>query len=313
MALSVKEMIDELGTALKNEKLVTRKTDSNNIIASGLQSTREALIVLAKYKLISTTDFNELYAAFTSESNDIKEFPYGEWPKIEKSFVRNIRIAEDILRVLSSLNLLDETDTVNVSIPENYSSFNSLADIFKTLHRAIAEPLIASKYNITPRINSVSNGSYVFNIAYVAATAAVPAAGYFLKCVGDLIKSGLEARKLKLEGDKLIEEIKQLSTHNKAIDMNAINEAQIAKCKGNIAALAQKFVEEHYDNKEQENVERVKHSINLISDELLSKGILFLPPVTGDHKNKAEELPTVEQQMLIADIHPLLKNENKPH
>ena len=215
------------------------------------------------------------------------------------AYITHIEIIKTVLtELVVAFNLFepDENEnSVNITLPDTINDFNKLSKVASEINFAISQPLAISDFNCEASIKGVENGTITINVGFNIQDAAG-----VVVFISSIIGVALRYRKLKLEGDLLVENIREKKKKNDSISSEAIEEVNKAELKEMIEEEAKILFDKYYKTKVEERQQQLPnliHSINTLSA-LFSEGIMITPSINAD-KETVNQFPTASEIQLL--------------
>ncbi|MBU1064675.1 hypothetical protein KJ762_02505 [bacterium] len=184
-----------------------------------------------------------------------------------------LKIVNALNESLSQITGATRENSISIKLP-NVNDFEDLAKTSNTFHTILSQTIINDEIKGQIKIDSVENGSIWLDIYLGSATA--------LSLVGGLAWSGAVVYKKIQEGRIIEEHVKSLKIKNESL--KEIKDAQKKAIDLMIEAEANQLYSENFktdDNHEQ--IERLKHSIKLLAEQI-DKGAEVHPALNTPEK-----------------------------
>lgn len=205
-----------------------------------------------------------------SNSDDQAKINFSQHSAVDNPLKQIIFRLNFIKELAESSKLFGSEDVILIKIPE-ISSFDNLSKYANDFKKAIEIPIIDSNTSGEVKILSAEEGSIILFVS-VGTLGAITLVGKICWSAAVIKKKRSEAKIFELHA-------KTLELKNDALE-NLID-AQKQQLKNILNAEAQQIANSTYDLKDPETLERLKLSINTISD-LIDKGVQILPVSNND-------------------------------
>ncbi|UXX79004.1 hypothetical protein N7E81_16745 [Reichenbachiella carrageenanivorans] len=232
---------------------------------SGIKVTKEAIRILHQNELF-TEQVDPLWSDFfVSKTTDQTEIDGNQRRLVETNY-NYLKIAIEALHKTLSEVFLDEFEnSVRIKLPPT-NDFSELSKISNELNKSISIPISHKNIDGNTSIKSVENGSIWF-VVVVASPLAVG-------LVGGIAWASAVIHKKKQEGKIFEEHVKSLELANEQKEV--FLDAQKKQLELLIETESKALNDEYYKESNNEDLERLKHSIVTISS-LINKGLEIHP------------------------------------
>lgn len=259
----IQRILENSVSKLDFEVTETNKAENNIPIVNllGLNQYRAALNEIEKTSLIANeierlrqtpiyTSFRDTIILRRTEADKIIEI---------KEQIRII--ANGILESLRSIAVPHLENSIVIKLPNDISDFDNLSKVSSELQTILSQSIINKHINGEIKIQSVENGSIWIEV-YVGTAAA-------LTLVASLTWSAMVIYKKLQEGKIFHQYAEGLKIKNE--NLKEMQIAQKTQLDLLIEAEATNLMNEHFENVEPEQLERLKYSVRMLS-ELIDKG-----------------------------------------
>ncbi len=232
-----------------------------------------------------------------SSSNDSAQIASAQKVELEQ-LLKSLQIKLEVLKsIVEETSFANQEDLLFIKLPE-LNSFDDLAKTANELKKGIELPILQEDIKGKVEILSADHGSVVLYVALGTVLA--------VKLVAGICWAAAVIRKKSAEADIFIQHAKTLELKNDAL--SSIVSAQEQQIKNVLEAEAMAIANKHYSHNDPETIERLKLSINTIS-ELIDKGAKILPMAQNDDIQKA--FPDYHRLNLIeSTIKQISENKN---
>lgn len=201
-----------------------------------------------------------------------------------------VKLTNALHNTISEISGESNIDSISIKLPP-INDFEDLAKVSSELHKILTQAIVNDEINGQVRIDSVENGSIWLDI-YLGSAAAV-------SLVGSLSWAAAVIYKKVQEGKIFEEHAKSLSIKNDSLQ--EIQKKQKEALAIMIDAEARNLYDENFSGNNNEQIERLKNSIKLLSN-LIEKGAEVHPALNQPEKvknlfPKMNQLQTVESKI----------------
>ncbi|TVZ47444.1 hypothetical protein [Olleya sp. Hel_I_94] len=186
---------------------------------------------------------------------------------------------DNLIRLVGSLNTSFKEiggevneNSISIKLPE-VTDFEDLSKFSSDFHKILNQAIVNDEINGQVRIDSVENGSIWLDV-YLGSTAAVT-------LIGSLTWSAAVIYKKIKEGQLIEQHVKSLKIKNDSL--KEIQEKQKQALDLMIEAEAQSLYNESFDGDNNEQIERLKLSVKMLSN-LIEKGAEIHPALNQPEK-----------------------------
>lgn len=264
----------------------------NNLVSvfSELNQFRDSLNKLETTGLfIKEIDILRKSGIYTT-AQDFVNINAGEGRQLKKQIEDILRIIESVKDSIAQIGGESESDSISIKLPD-LTDFKDLSDISRDFHKILSQTIINDQINGQVRIDNVENGSIWIDV-YLGTAAAV-------SLVGGLAWAASVIYKKINEGRIIEEHVRSLKIKNDSL--KEIQEKQKEALDLMIEAEAKNLHSENYEGEDNEQIERLKLSIKMLSN-LIDKGAEIHPALNQPEsvKNlfpKRNELELIESRI----------------
>jgi hypothetical protein len=275
---------------LKFDTIPAQQNQPVLIQASNLITFRNNLISFEKSNLFNK-EIDELKnsALFTTKNDDIK-IQHQEGSKLQLKFENFKLLFTSFQNLLNDLIGETRSNVISVKLPK-LNDLEGLANAANIFHKIFSQAIINDKINGEIKIDNVENGSIWLDI-FLGTTAAVT-------LIGNIVWSAAVIYKKIQEGRMFAEHVNSLKIKNESLE--DIRVAQQITIDLMIESEAKHIFSENFGGDDNEQIERLKNSIKLLSDQI-DKGAEIHPALSApeDVKNlfpKTENFLSLESKI----------------
>ena len=294
----------DIAEALDNMKFTREREDANSngrvqYVIKNLNRLRKAVLLVRDipylgpqmHTVVEHPLFKSPQDEYTLSTTEYLEF---------KTLIEKLKNKLQVLKeIVETDGLSDLHDMLSIRIPA-LNTFDELSKVADELKKSIELPLIDSRVESNVKIVGADRGSIIFYVSLGAAAA--------VKLIGVICWSAAVIRRERAEARILEEHAKTLQLKNESL--RDLIEAQREQLRNITQGEAERIVRTHYDQNDPEAVERLKLSINSIS-ELIDRGVTILP--NGNDRETLKSFPDYSQLSLIeSTIKQLKKSAETP-
>lgn len=261
------EYYNEINEALPTLSFNTKYLSNNetyNYEATDLKKLRRSINIIEHIPYIQS-EIDEIKKSwlFTS-SSDTAKLTFSQNNAVENP-LKSITFKLDFIQQLAqSSKMFGNKDVLLIKIPE-INSFDNLSKYATDFKKAIEIPIVDSNSGDV-KILSADEGSIIFYVSV--------GTGVAMTLIGRICWAAAVMKRKRAEANIFEQHAKTLELKNDAL--KSLVDAQKIQLKNILDAEAQQIANNTYDNKDPETIERLKLSINTVS-ELIDKGVQILP------------------------------------
>lgn len=249
---------------------------------SKLTNFRNAVLNIETSGLLKSEIKKIMSGPIFSTAKDSLDINFGEGRQLKNEVDQLTTLSNSLLTSFNELGGITDPNSLNIKLPE-ISDFEDLSQASKTFHTILSQSIIDEEIGGQVKITSVENGSIWLEV-FVGTSAAV-------SLVGGLAWAAAVVFKKIQEGRIIEEHVKSLKIKNESLkEIQTKQKEQLTQL---VEAEAENLVNEIFSENKNEKIERMKHSIKLLS-ELLENG--------------AEVHPALNQPESVKNLFPDLKN-----
>lgn len=267
----------------------TTKYDNSNqdspYLAIGLSDFRRALNNIEEIPYISEEINQFKNSEIFKSSRDEVRLTSSEDTHLKGASSRLKIKLNTFLEIAEQSKLFGSPDTLYIKIPE-IGSFDDLSKYANDLKKAIELPITDEAINGKVEILSAEEGSIIFFIS-VGTIAAI-------KLVAGICWAAAVIKKKRAEAKIFEQHTKTLELKNEAISLFV--DAQKTQLNNILQAEANAIASKHYKHNDPETIERLKLSINTVSD-LIDRGVKILP--VNEDQDIQKQFPDYSKLNLI--------------
>lgn len=264
---------------------------------TGIKETKEAIRVLHNNELFPEQVKTLWSNFFVSQTADETEINSDERRMLDTNY-GYLKIAIDALyKTVSDVFLSEFEKSVRIKFPPT-NDFSDLSKVASELNKSISIPISHKNVDGKTTIKSVENGSIWFVIALASPIA--------VGLVGGIAWASAVIHKKRQEGKIFEEHVRSLELANE--QKEAFLEAQKKQLELLIQTEANTLSNEYYKDTNPEDLERLKHSIVIVSD-LINKGLEIHPSLNTPEK-VSNLFPDFRNLNLIESRTKLLNEDN---
>jgi hypothetical protein len=228
-------------------------------------------------------------AIFTT-AKDSLSLNLNEGRQLKNQVDEIVKLVTALSTTISEIGGEVNPDSVSIKLPP-VNDFDDLSKVSADFHKIINQAIVNDQINGQVRIDNVENGSIWLDV-YLGSTAAV-------SLVGGLAWAAAVIYKKIQEGKLITEHVKSLKIKNESL--KEIQEKQKDALSLMIDAEAKNLYNENFDGDNNEQIERLKNSIRLLSN-LIEQGAEVHPALNQPEnvKNlfpKMNQLQSVESKI----------------
>jgi hypothetical protein len=164
----------------------------------------------------------------------------------------------------------ENPNSINIKLPSNVTTLDDLSQVSRELHLAISQVIFNEEINGEEKITGVENGSIWVNIFLRTSAAAT--------LIASISWSAIVLLKKKRELDLFSKQVQayglQVANNESLLEMNK-KQIDIV-----VEAEAEYILSEHFKNSPEDNIERIKNSIRIVS-KMIDNGAEIHPSITS--------------------------------
>lgn len=264
----------------------------NNIISkfSHLIQFRNSINLIDECKLFSNEISLLRKSPIFSTAKDSLEINYSEGRDLKIQTDEIIKLVDAINQTIADISIRTSDDSISIKLPP-INDFEDLAKVSSEFNKILNQAIVNDDINGQVKIESVENGSIWIDV-YLGSAAAVALIGGLSWAAAVVFK--------KFQEGKIIEEhVKSLGIKNESIKEIQIKQKDALDLL--IDAEANNLYNENFTGENNEQIERLKNSIKLLS-QLIDKGAEIHPALNQPEnvKNlfpKMELIKTIESKI----------------
>jgi hypothetical protein len=247
----------------------------------GCVSIREAIVTAERFGLFKGVTENLRDSSLFERNTDKIRVRATEATEIDSLATQLEDLLGGLKDALEIVLPKEDSSSINIKLPP-VNDFDDLSRYSRDLHLAFTQVLYLDEVNGNVKIESVQNGSIWLNVVVEGATA--------LALIGSLIWASAVIYKKLLEGKMMEQQLRALSIRTDS--MSNVMDAQKEALAQVVQLEAEHIANNNFNERQPENVERIKNSIELFAS-LLDKG--------------AEIHPSIGAPESIANLYPSMK------
>ncbi|NML64457.1 hypothetical protein HHL22_04485 [Hymenobacter sp. RP-2-7] len=272
--IEAREIIDNNSDKINYQsRYVSSGAGSSYYEATNLNQLRRGLLNIEQLPYFQD-EINSLKESWLFKSKDDTEQVESSLDTKVSNLVYRIKIGIHFLQKAINDNRYSTiNDIIYIKLPE-IKSFETLSRYSNDLKKAIEIPVVESNKGEVD-ILTAESGSIWLVVSLGTASA--------VNLVAGICWAAAVIRKKQAEANIFEQHAKTLELKNNALDI--LVEAQKIQINNILSNEAEAIANKHFDRKEPETIERLKLSINTISD-LIEKGAKIIPSSSDSEANK---------------------------